>query len=256
MNATTTADDADESTIAIEYVDSETALYHRYPRETSPQDCYVELDAETGALSASYNPEIGGAVPAREYHGHVQSWKIPALRASTANALLDELAPLCERVCAGYRSAWNGSNHVAKFDADAADAIEEISALIEGRSFDERECVQVWDAGDWYGATGSRDQQRKVLGITAATTDAELEALATRESERASSDGVDEIEGLDRYLERLRDDAVSVLVEAVAEASAYEYGDAHLSARVRARLAAGEPADATAMAAAIDAEDE
>jgi hypothetical protein len=211
MTTETTAATATESTVEIVYLDggkNGTSLHHRYPRQTSPQDCYVQLDCETGKLLADWNGEIGNAVPVRVHHGHVQRWGIPALRDGAANALLEEIAPLAERVVAGYDSEWDGNNHVAAFDDDASEAIVEISALCERAEGDAQEDgVRVWDAADWYGGVGDHDAQRRSLGITAATTDAELDAIETREDESAKGNECDEIEGHAKHLHMLRDEA-------------------------------------------------
>ena len=79
-----------------------TELYTRYPGQSAAQSCHVELDAERGTLSAASNPEIGNAVPMAVHHGRVLRWQIQPLRADAANALLAEIAPLAERVVAGY----------------------------------------------------------------------------------------------------------------------------------------------------------
>lgn len=195
--------------IEILYVESDCGLYHRYDGQGSAQDCYIWLDCETSQLGASHDAETGNAIPFAVYYGHTQRWSIPALKADAANALLEEIAPLAARVIAGYSSEWDGSNF-ADFDADAEAARDEITALCERatNSADESDCVNVWDAGSWYGAAGSRDQQRAELGITAATTDAELDEIETREDASARADGCDVIEGHADYLRRLRDEAV------------------------------------------------
>ena len=88
-------------------------LHHQYPGQTSPQPCYVELDCEAENLSADWNGELGNAVPLSVWHGHTRRWAIPALQAQAANSLLDEIAPLAQRVIDGYTSEWDGNNHVA-----------------------------------------------------------------------------------------------------------------------------------------------
>lgn len=208
MISTTTETSAPEITddgIEITYVDG-CELYCRYSGQTEAQPCYVSLDCESGALSAGYNPEIGNAVPAREYHGHVQAWSIPCLREEPANALLDAIRPLAARVVAGYVSEWDGSSNVAVFDEDAQEAIDAIGALCE--QCDASDTVRVWDAGDWLTACGqtSRDQLRAELKITATTTDEELGALESR-LDAEGGDEVDVLEGLGRYLRGLRDEA-------------------------------------------------
>ncbi|MDO9016121.1 MAG: hypothetical protein Q8S73_12605 [Deltaproteobacteria bacterium] len=187
-----------------------TELHLQYPGQTSPQDVHVCLDAETGRLWAAASGEIGNGVPVRVYHGHVQRWSIPALKGDAANALLEEIEPLAARVCDGYWSRWDGSNHVAAFDDDASEAIEEIQALCEQAEAakDEHTTVNVWAAADWLGGIGNAAAQASTLGITAATTDDELAAIETRVEGEADGEGVDSLTGLRRHLEWLRSEAI------------------------------------------------
>lgn len=214
MSTTTTETTAD-ATIEIVYVESDTELHHRYRGQTSAQDCYVWLNCKTSKLGASHDAEIGNAVPFAVHHGHTQRWSIPALKADAANALLEEIAPLAARVVAGYSSEWDGSNHVANFNADAEAAREEIEALCERATngADESDTVNVWEASAWYSGVGSRDQQRDALKITAETTDAELGEIETREDASAKSDGCDMIEGHADYLRSIRDEAIDEAIE-------------------------------------------
>lgn len=122
-------------TVAITQV-SGNELYFKYFNQINPQDCYVELDCEREELTATYNSEIGNAIPASVFNGHDQRFSIPCLNESSANALLEEILPLAERVVAGYESGRNGNNHVAKFSEDAKKAIEEIEYLCTQDNFD------------------------------------------------------------------------------------------------------------------------
>jgi hypothetical protein len=179
-------------------------LYHRYPGQTKPQPCYVELDCARGVLSASYDAEIGGSMPMNVAHGHRRRWAVACLTGAAATRLLRALAPLAQRVCDGYRQRWDGRNTVGELSDDAAAAAEHIAAWCE-REDDER--VQAWDAPDWLGGMGSRDVQRRELGITPQTTDAELDACAEVLRAAAVTDGVHVLEGVERHLARLRDEA-------------------------------------------------
>ena len=185
---------------------SATTLHLQYPREGSPQHCYVELDArEGGTLSAAPDPEIGGSYPGDVGLGHVNRWRIPALRAAAANALLAEVAPLAERMVAGYGTRWGGNNTVASYTEDAQAADDAIRALCDAAG-GEGASLAVWQAADWYAATGNDDALRRELSITCSTTNEELEALAVRELALAAPD-VDVIAGLGAFLTRLRDGA-------------------------------------------------
>ncbi len=193
-----------ESAVTVKPVANTYDLHQHYRGQTSAQPCHVELDCEAGTLTADYNGEIGNGVPVAVWHGRTLRWTIPCLTADAANALLDEVLPIAERIVAGYSRRWDGHNHVGEFDADAEAAREEMAALLDGREFGEGEKVEAWDAGDWFGAVGSRDAQRRELGITAATSDEELDAIETREDNAA---GARIITGLRRHLDGLRDEA-------------------------------------------------
>lgn len=211
--STTTTETTTTDGIEIAYVEGENALYERFRGQTSAQPCFVELNCETGELSAEINPEVGNAVPFRVWHRRALRWSIPALRTDVANALLDEIRPEAARIVAGYEVEWDGNNHVGSYSADAEEAIEAVSSLCE-RTWDSDDIIEAWDAADWFGGVGSNDAQRRSLGITAATTDDELTAIVERERAEAAPR---EIEGIDRHLSRLRDEARAEAEESDAE---------------------------------------
>jgi hypothetical protein len=179
-------------------------LHHHYHGQTAAQDCYVELDCRDGALQADWNAEIGNAVPMPVWHNHILRWGIPALRPAAADELLVRLTPQAQRVVDGYDTKWDGNNTVATYSDDAAQAAEEINDICEALGEDPAApgLLIVWDAGEWY-ATGGTDH----LGVTATTTDAELETIEERERAEALHEGVDVLHGLTRLLEELREEA-------------------------------------------------
>lgn len=191
-----------ESTITVTEVEGD-ALHRQYRGQGAPQPCFVELDCDTDTLSAAYNPEIGNGVPVAVWHNRAVRWPIPALTAESANGLLAEILPEAERVLAGYECVWDGHNHVGRYTEDAREAIEAVQSQSD-RDWD-GQTIEVWDAGDWYGAVGGHDSQRHDLGITAATTDDELAAIETREDGQAHPRV---IEGLAHHLTMLRDEAI------------------------------------------------
>lgn len=181
-------------------------LYERYPGQSQPQDSFIELDCRTSKLTARVNPEVGNAIPYSVHHGHVQRWCIPSLKARAANELLAEIEPFARVVVAGYSSVWDGHNHVAEFSDAAEDAGEVVEKMCDEISEDhgEAECVCVWDAADWFDGHGNKRVQAQYLGISAETTDEQLDALVDVEMQRARDEGVDELEGLRHHLETLR----------------------------------------------------
>jgi len=190
-----------EPTVTITEVEG-TELHQHYRGQTSPQTCYVSLNCETGALTASCSGEIGNGVPFHVYHGRTRRWRIPALTAEAANALLAEIVPLAETIMSGYSCEWDGHNHVGELDDDARDADEAIRDLCD-RDW-EGQTIESWDAREWFGPVGSDECQRKALGITADTTDEELAAIVDREENNALPRIIN---GSEEYLRDLRDGA-------------------------------------------------
>lgn len=188
-----------ESTIVIEEVGD---LYLKYSGQHSPQPCYVQLDCEAETLCAEVDGMIGPGTPFRIWHGRAIRWAIPALTTEAAEALLEEILPLAQRVVEGYECRWDGSNHVGKLDEDAQEAAEAIRDLCD-RDWSEWEVLSVWDAHDWYGQCGSGAYLAGELGLTAETTDEELSALATKEEAAAEPA---RIEGVERFMRDLREE--------------------------------------------------
>lgn len=79
--------------VSIQKINSADELHCHYDQQTSAQPCYVSLDCGTGELTASYNVEIGSAIPFSVYHGHVRRYGIPCLTPEAANDLLETIAP-------------------------------------------------------------------------------------------------------------------------------------------------------------------
>ena len=209
-----------QTKITISKLTDKNALHCQYQGQTSEQDCYIELDCRRAWLSAYYNAEIGNAVPFSAYHGHEQRFAIPCLTADVANALMEEIAPIAQRVVDGYEFDWDGNNHVAKFTDDAQAAIEEIAGICDAKieDADEMDTVQAWDAADyWDAVTYQRDENGKQANadhavtvkiqnigtITAKTTDAEMAEMEKKMDAVADEDGVF-CDGTDKYLEDLR----------------------------------------------------
>src|SRR5689334_13481078 len=106
------------------------ALHCHYPTQNDPQPCCLILDLEDGDLTATYNPNIDGGVTTREWNGIVRSWSIPCLTAASANRLIDDVAPIAQRILDGATVEWDGSNHVGRLNADASEAAEELATTL------------------------------------------------------------------------------------------------------------------------------
>jgi len=146
------------------------SLFRHYPQQTAQQGCYLELDCKTGVLHATYNSEIGNAIPFSVYHGHDRRYGVPCLTAAAANELLNEIAPLAQRVLDGYAARWNGNNIVADLTDDATAAEEAIEAAVANLSVDESNTVSGWCADVWL--TDAPND------LAAETTNDEIETMA------------------------------------------------------------------------------
>ena len=158
-----------DTTVQTIPVESETELHRHYDGQTDSQDAYIELDLRAGTLSASYDAEIGNAIPFSVHHGFERRFNIPVLTAEAANRAMQEIAPLADRMLADWDDRWNGNNMVAVLGDDAEDAEDAIETHLAGYD-DDSDTVTEW------GLEGAVNGEE---GITAATTDAQLDAMET-----------------------------------------------------------------------------
>ncbi|MER8237567.1 hypothetical protein [Streptomyces sp. NPDC094049] len=198
-------------TVTIQHLSETDELYRWYEGESGPQRAYVELSLTDGAFLAAFDGLIESDRPERVVHGIDRRWTIPVLTAQAANGLLDDLAPLAQRLLDGSAIEWDGKNHVGRvLTADAQEADAEITrrceALSEALSEDGGAADDLLDAWsiDTIGDTWSAED----AGITATTTDAELDETEQRLLEEFR-EGVGQpyavIHGLDQHLRGLRD---------------------------------------------------
>ena len=119
---------------AIEELRGDAApLYKKYPSQIHEQDAFVEMD-EYGFISASYNPEIGNAVP-------MYVWQRRTLRFGITPYLSgDELADILSQekiknwfatIYAGHDVRWDGSNHRGYLDGEAESALDDLADYLD-----------------------------------------------------------------------------------------------------------------------------
>jgi hypothetical protein len=188
-----------------------TVLYCHYDRQTEPQGCFVSLSLETGRLWASYDPEIGGGIPASVYHQRTLQWPIPRLTAEAANRLLRELVPLAERVLGGAGIEWDGQNRVGELTCPARQAADEIGERCEELlqdAYADSDVITECSAGDWF-VHVSREETRREWGITDDSPDADLAAAAAkadREALEIGEPGPVVLYGTESYFRGLREE--------------------------------------------------
>lgn len=166
-----------------------------------PQAVFVELNCDSRILSAEVDGDIGG-MPIRVWEQRRLRWSIRPMSAAAANDLLANIKPLAERIVDGYELEWDGTDYVGAHSDDAQEAREAIEWLCAESTSDFR----VVDASDWYAGFGSLRQQADHFRITAASTDEELDLVASIHSSTDLEPGeCDLIEGMRKYLGNLRD---------------------------------------------------
>lgn len=180
--------------VTIRPVTGKDDLYCVYQGQVDPQDCYIELDTRSGRMHADYNPEIGNAVPCEVYYGEIRHYAIPALKAETANELMEQIRPLAQRVADGTEIVWNGHNHVAKLSQDAQDAEDEIGQSLEGIEQD----INVENAYEWLYDAKADIKERISNGET-------LEAIGISLQDEAMGEDVI-LTALDHFLDDLAEE--------------------------------------------------
>lgn len=184
-----TTDTTDTTAVTIDPVEGE-ELYDFDSYTGRATGAWLWLDCASRKLSCRCASRDRTGMPAGVWHGLTLRWQLPALTADAANALMSDLADAAGRVCDGFERAWDGHNFVGRYDEDARAAQDEIERAIERREpWSPHEVIEMWDAADWLGALGSLAQQGAELGITADTTDDELDAVAARVEGEAAEDG-------------------------------------------------------------------
>ncbi|MDX3232566.1 hypothetical protein [Streptomyces sp. ME19-01-6] len=199
------------TTVRIIECTSPTELYRHYDGQSEAQPAYIELDTQTGTLSASYNGEIGNAVPFTVFHGLDRRYSIPVLTADAVNRVMREIAPLADRIITGTEAVWDGNNTVAELTEDALAAEEQIEKTLgcgyfsnDLPPFGDEDLVGVWDID---GAVNGQEVDE--YDITADTTNALLDEIEQDILDNLRDCGDQQVvvcHGLGDYLRGLRDE--------------------------------------------------
>ncbi len=164
-------------------------LYHRFPGETNPQAAYIEIDPQAQTLVALYDGEVGGAVPMAVWHHRVLRFRVaPTLRGTAIADILEceMVQELAQRICAGHSVHWDGSNRVGRLTDDAQAAAEALQQHLLDSYGDicaEHYHVQPCAPDEWA-------QYAQDIGITANTSDEELERKGVELYAEARANGV------------------------------------------------------------------
>ncbi|MFD9685189.1 hypothetical protein ACFWXO_05435 [Kitasatospora sp. NPDC059088] len=185
-------------------VTGDTELHRHYQNQNEPQQPHVELGLADGVLLASYEAQVGTAVPGSVRYGIELRWDIPPLTAEGANELLEQIRPAAQRLLDSsevHYVDWNQTGRLVTDDARRA--YDEIEALCRAAGDDPAGVLEVWTT-DSIGAFCSAEK----AGVTAGTTDdqlLEVGARLTAEFRESMGSGPLVIDGLNAYLRDLRD---------------------------------------------------
>lgn len=132
--------------ITITPVVGRLSLHCLYNSQITSQPCFIDLDLETGNVSAGYNPEIGGnSFPTAVFNGIWRRYAIPCMTGGSANNLMEELVPLLQTVLDGSIVVHNGQNWVGRLTEEAKTSEYQIENYIDTMSY---ECIDSAHAYD------------------------------------------------------------------------------------------------------------
>lgn len=155
-------------------------------------------------------------IPADEYHGTVMRLPIPhnciefegIVNGEDFDAFLnsEEATAFFKDIADHLEVYWNGRNHVGKFtkydftgeypdplEQDWLDLVSKHCSYLDASA-------GYWEAGDWFSNNNASD-----FGITASTTDEEIEAIAEEQEKDALEDHDVIVDDIEEYLLMLRD---------------------------------------------------
>jgi len=158
---------------------------------------YLFIDWENETVDAyTY---CDNSTPGDVYHGKRSMIRLPGeVNAALMREDVDKLLPMIEKIFAGYESKWNGSNWKGTFNEESMDLIGKlIYDIEEGDYFS---TIDYWgglyDVHDYF--------VDRPEGLTAASTDEEIEKIAEESIQNALGDDIKIIGGNGRVIEHLK----------------------------------------------------
>ena len=100
----------------------------QYPGRDYPQGAYLQLrmSAEPPHLCATFNGELGTAVPEDVYCGRTLRFDFPCdARLRDVREAMHKVAPMCAELAKGYDTRFDGQNMVGVWDHLLRDRIQE-----------------------------------------------------------------------------------------------------------------------------------
>ncbi len=186
--------------IQITKINQPAELFFEMNDGAAPTYLYVDLPGRE--VSVGYH--AGNGTPGRVWHGYTRRYDIPLLTADAVNRLMEKIAPLAEQMCDDWsEEIGRGGRAEAVLGADGRAAEAELIAALPGNEdVDPADLVDVWEASLMF--VGNEVDE---YGITADTSDQQLEQIAEQMLEQvrsSSASGVVVAPGLEECLRDLR----------------------------------------------------
>lgn len=196
--------------VRIQQAESRGEIYCRYRDQINAQPVHVQLDIRDGVMWASYNPEIGNAMPMDVWHGLIRRYMLYSFpTVNGVNEFMEHIKPYAQRVLDDSREAWNDHDWIGKLGNDAKRAEEGILSACENW-FEEGDLLRICDVEQWFEACSDDD-----LSIEPHMTDEQIDTLASvLEDDAINSGEIDILEGdiqgyIRRRMERYEEDELA-----------------------------------------------
>lgn len=176
---------------------------------------HIDYDLSEGTWSFDEQPAHYNGVPFSVHHGVVIRFSLPE-REYDGPTILEwfrkNFGSRVEALREGGEVVWDGNNHAWQYrterrEREASEEREAIDELLhQEATHGDLPGREIWDAADWYLSALSYEEVADELGITATTTDEDLQTIADVERETAHNSAGDDItlEDLDAFLDRVR----------------------------------------------------
>ncbi|NCC96731.1 MAG: hypothetical protein EOM02_07800 [Synergistales bacterium] len=177
-------------------VDDPREFYFRYEGQCNAQPVYLYLDLEDGELFVSTWESDENSFPAATFNGTLRRWEWSGVPTpDQANDLMEKVAPLGQKMLDDSEVEFIDGNWTGTLGEEAESAERAIEKALD----DEWGRVCEMDPSEYFGDLVE-------LGITAETTDKEIEKIVA-EADYTGDDGeLYVVLGAEAYLQGVRDD--------------------------------------------------
>ena len=115
--------------LAVQLPKSRKDYFCQYLGQAYPQGAYLQLrmSDETPNLCATFNGEIGNAVPSDVYHGYTLRFDFPSEASlKDVRSAMKKVAPMCAELAKGFDTDWDGNNMVGVYDSNLRDKVQNV----------------------------------------------------------------------------------------------------------------------------------